>query len=98
MDFSAWLREKRLLSQADPEDELHVARVVPAVQMGRLREVRVAAEKDLTEASLAAEGDSPVEIDGGMLVAGPVGGRKLRRCSRRLRLQSPDDAAALHRP
>ena len=45
---------------------------VPAVQVLGLREVGVAPQADLPEACPAAQGDRPVEVEGRLLVAGPI--------------------------
>jgi hypothetical protein len=58
----------------DAEDKLHVAGVVRAVQMRRLREIGVAAEEFILETRPAAEGDGPIELNRGVFVAGAVAG------------------------
>ena len=54
-----------------PKTNLH-ALAVPAVQVLGLREVGVAPQADLLEARPAAQGDRPVEVEGRLLVAGPI--------------------------
>ena len=55
----------------DAKDKPH-ARGVPAVEVLGLREVGVAAQEDAAKARSPAVRDGPIEITGGLLVAGPI--------------------------
>ena len=55
----------------DAEDEPH-ARGVPTVEVLGLREVGVAPQEDAAKARSPAVRDGPIEITGGLLVAGPI--------------------------
>ena len=59
------------LGGVDAKDELH-ALAIPVVQTLGLREVGVAPQANLSEASPTTQRDGPIEIEGRLFVAGPI--------------------------
>jgi len=74
----------------DAKQELHVALCVPAVQVGGLGEVGVAAEQDALEPASAAQVDRLVQVPGGILMTRPVA-RSVQQEQRLLGVGQGDD-------